>query len=94
MSYLGECEEAVRIQHLRCVSVHIRTAGCTERTQGVQTGHIENQADIVGVEDGAEELGGGVLQRLEAVAVSQAQEVQQHLFPGRAEAGPARVQVV
>ena len=64
------------------MSVHIGAASCTERAQGVQTGHIENQADVVGVEDGAEELGGGVLQWLEAIAVSQTQEVQKHLFPG------------
>lgn len=76
------------------MSVHIGTAGGTERAQRVKAGHIKNQADIVCVQDGAEELGGGVLQWLEAVAVSQTEEVEQHLFPGGAEAGPARVQVV
>lgn len=76
------------------MSVHVGTAGCTERAERVKTGYVKNQADVVGVQDGAQEVRGGVLQGLEAVAVSQAQEVQQHLFTGRAEAGPARVQVV
>lgn len=93
-SYLGEQEETVRVQHVGCMSVHVGTAGCTERAQRVEAGHIEHQADVVCVQDGAEELGGGVFQRLEAIAVGQTQEVQQHLLPRRAEAGAARVQVV
>lgn len=93
-SYLREQEETVRVQHVGCVSVHVGTAGCTERAQRVEAGHIEHQADVVCVQDGAQELRGGVFQGLEAVAVGEAQEVQQHLLPGRAEAGPARVQVV
>ena len=93
-SYLREHEEPIRAQHFRCMSVHVGTAGCTECAQRVETGHVKHQADVVGVQVGAEELRGGVLQRLQAVAVSQAQEVQHHLFSGGAEAGPARVQVV
>lgn len=76
------------------MSVHVRAAGLIEHAQTVQAGHVEHQAHVVDVQDGAQELAGGVLQRLQAVAVSQTQEVQQHLFPGRTEAGPARVQVV
>lgn len=93
-SYLREQEETIRVQHVGCMSVHVGTAGCTQRAQRVKAGHIEHQANVVCVQDGAQELRGGVFQRLEAVAVGEAQEVQQHLLPGRAEAGPARVQVV
>lgn len=38
------------------MSVHVGTACCTKHAQRVEIGHIKNQADVVGVQDSAEEL--------------------------------------
>lgn len=74
--------------------VYVGTAGCTERAQRVKAGHVKDQTHIVSLQDSAEEVRSGIFQWLEAIAMGQAQEVQHYLLPGRAEAGPACVEVV
>lgn len=60
--------------------VHVAAAGGGEGAQRVQSGHVEHQTHVLRVENRPQELRGGVLQQLQAVAVGQAQEVQQNIL--------------
>ncbi len=74
--------------------VHVAAAGGGEGAQRVQRGRVQHQTHVVCIQHGAQELRRGVLQQLQAVAVGQAQEVQQELLARGAETGPARVQIL
>ncbi len=92
--YLGEREQSVGPQQVRSVPVHVAAACGGEGAQRVQRGRVQHQTHVVSVQHGAQELRRGVLQRLQAVAVRQAQEVQQELLVRGAETSPARVQIL
>lgn len=74
--------------------VHVGTAGLGQAAQAVEAGDVEHQAHVARAQQRSQELTDGGLQGLQAVAVREAQEVQQRLLPRLPQVGPARVQVM
>lgn len=93
LTYLRECEKAVGLEHLHSVPVHVGTACLCQAAQVVQTGHVEDQTYILCVKQRAQVVTGGGFQRLETVAVRQAQKVEERFLFGFAQVGSACVQI-
>ena len=68
-TYLWQSEEGVAVHDLGGIAVHELVAGLLEGAQGVEAGHVVDEADVVDAEDGAQVVRDGHLQLGEAVLV-------------------------